>query len=480
MASLNANLIICFLVMFQFSYIACQYSAWTPGSVLDCTFPFTFNGVSYSDCTTNGNMNSFNYAWCAFEANYSAVWKFCNDMTTSTWTCSGSSFPDPSGSGYPVCDIQNAPKPYMYVVDQIPGLSLSSQDHTALNGNCDATYLGVSKYHTACLNPAPNCDTANSCNVSPDDMETILNLHNQFRVELVFPAAAMQKMYWDNDLATLACKHAERCSFAHDDPTLRIIPIYTPTTGQNIAMATSGASHTWIEQFSDMLNGERHYFCYGNSSTTVNGAYSGLCAGYTAEPYHYTQVLLESASAVGCAKSTCVYPDRIEQYWVCNYRFMQTASQAVYPYTLSTNGQTCQNCPNTCTMNIPVVMNSTYSDFTGVRGGLCDCGGNACQNGGVLNVATCSCNCTNLPSGFWQGQYCQTAVPQTSISVNNGNGHCYFPFSWDGQDYYKCNTDDGPGNYWCATVMDPYAAALNGASIDAYSTSCLATDGITV
>ena len=62
--------------------------------------------------------------------------------------------------------------------------------------------------------------------------------------------------YWDDTLQMLAQKHAERCSFAHDDMDWRSIPGTGKETGQNIVMITGPKSYNFTHVFHDMFNGE--------------------------------------------------------------------------------------------------------------------------------------------------------------------------------------------------------------------------------
>ncbi|XP_066121439.1 seminal plasma protein A3-like [Saccopteryx bilineata] len=39
----------------------------------DCTFPFTYGGQKYFDCTSRGSI----YHWCSLDHEYSGRWKYC-------------------------------------------------------------------------------------------------------------------------------------------------------------------------------------------------------------------------------------------------------------------------------------------------------------------------------------------------------------------------------------------------------------------
>jgi hypothetical protein len=60
--------------------------------------------------------------------------------------------------------------------------------------------------------------------VDHDDVHALVELHNRWRRNAPEPAAAMQKIHYDRKLAFVAQKHADRCSFSHDDSYLRSMP----------------------------------------------------------------------------------------------------------------------------------------------------------------------------------------------------------------------------------------------------------------
>jgi uncharacterized protein YkwD len=92
--------------------------------------------------------------------------------------------------------------------------------------------------------------------VTEDERKMLVDLHNAWRRNVSVPAAGMKKMYWDDTLAMLAQKHADRCSFAHDNFEWRSIPHTGKETGQNIVMITGPKSYTWQSVFNDMYAGE--------------------------------------------------------------------------------------------------------------------------------------------------------------------------------------------------------------------------------
>ena len=149
-----------------------------------------------------------------------------------------------------------------------------------LVGHCEKKYKDVSPFHTACLPPQPY---VTKTGVTEEEKAILIDLHNTWRRSVAVPAAGMPKMYWDDTLQMLAQKHAERCSFAHDDMDWRSIPGTGKETGQNIVMITGPKSYNWSNVFNDMFSGESKRWRYKEG---IKKEFEGKHA------LHYTQVIL--------------------------------------------------------------------------------------------------------------------------------------------------------------------------------------------
>lgn len=88
---------------------------------------------------------------------------------------------------------------------------------------------------------------------------------------------------WDDNLAYVAQKHADQCSFYHDDMTLRVIPNTGKYPGQNIAISGGLTSMNWSTAFDTMFAGEMKRWQYGLGIKKEFGNKHAL---------HYIQVLL--------------------------------------------------------------------------------------------------------------------------------------------------------------------------------------------
>lgn len=218
------------------------------------------------------------------------------------------------------------------------------------------------------------------------------------------PAKQMLKMYYDDDLAFVAQHHASRCSFGHDEPKGRAMGT-GKMPGQNIVRTVGAQKGNITKMFTMMFKAESMRFEYGVGTKAKYKKYHQNAG-------HYSQVILDHVTKLGCGYAECIYVDRREQFFVCNYDNMQFKHEMKSPYK---SGDWCSGCPNNC-----------------VKNKLCDCGGKECMNGGKLDPGTCKCTC----KGFWQGDKCETAI----ISEKQANG-CMLPFMWKGELKYDCMPD---------------------------------------
>ena len=131
---------------------------------------------------------------------------------------------------------------------------------------------------------------------TPDDevneiAEQFLETHNVYRAEV-----GIENLTWSDDLAQSATEWAEElaktCAFEHS----------TGSYGENLWKGTSGAFS--INQVVDAWGSEKEDYSYTNNRCAV-GADCG----------HYTQIVWEETTEVGCGTATCDGWD----IWVCQY-----------------------------------------------------------------------------------------------------------------------------------------------------------------
>ena len=369
----------------------CISAQYTVNDTSDCVFPFTYNGKSYTGCLDKDRK----YPWCSLTSKFKGAWKYCYDMTQTSWKCKTNCFEDDK-EDYPYCYTKD--RTLMYCVDKVISKSKLTKKPV---GSCSEDYKKISPEHTACLAPLANVAKSG---MTKNEKNLVVDLHNEWRRKVDETAAGMVKMYWDDDLAYVAQKHAERCSFYHDDMTLRSIPGTGKYPGQNIIMVTGSADFNWTFDFNEMYAGELKRWKYG---VGIRPEFKGKTA------YHYTQIIIEHLTKLGCGYAECLFWDRIEKIFVCNYDSMQKAHEIIEPYK---KGKSCESCPNNC------------------ENKLCDCKGLQCFNSGSLDVSTCTCKC----HGFWKGRDCSEAIKP----VQNQTTGCWFPFVFNDVVYNDCATTE--------------------------------------
>uniref|UniRef100_A0A158Q5V7 SCP domain-containing protein n=1 Tax=Dracunculus medinensis TaxID=318479 RepID=A0A158Q5V7_DRAME len=103
--------------------------------------------------------------------------------------------------------------------------------------------------------------------------------HNKFR--RIVPASDMQMLYWSNELARSAQRHANRCDFRHSRDRVNV--------GENI----------WAAPYSNYSNAIRLWFdeVY-DKKCDCKHAYKHCCG-------HYVQVVWAETNLVGCGYAHC-------------------------------------------------------------------------------------------------------------------------------------------------------------------------------
>ena len=132
----------------------------------------------------------------------------------------------------------------------------------------------------------------------------VLKRHNTYRSHRsVVPAANMQELTWNADLATEATKQARTCKWGHPQGIKYGQNIYKGS--ETLPQAVSGAMHGWCTEE------------IGRHAETLKSEYkAGLKAIGRRQLYdHVSQVLWAKTSSVGCGYASC--QGRV--YLVCNY-----------------------------------------------------------------------------------------------------------------------------------------------------------------
>lgn len=212
------------------------------------------------------------------------------------------------------------------------------------------------KGSTLCFNDSPKLI---STGISKSEKQTIVKLHNKYRSQADPPASDLMVLIWDDKIAEVAQKLANQCRLFHDKD--RRVPHYGVHIGQNIAVGYSSWSETVESWYS-----EKKKFKYGIANSMMKVG-------------HFTQILYEKTSRVGCGFSQCTNGN----FYVCNYGSGQMNYAFKTPYK---TGKPCGDCPDTC------------------ANGLCDCKGKLCLNNGKIHPNTCKCECL----ARFSGENCET------------------------------------------------------------------------
>ncbi|NXR09624.1 CRSPL inhibitor, partial [Semnornis frantzii] len=173
-------------------------------------------------------------------------------------------------------------------------------------------------------------------NLSPHDVGLVLDYHNRVRAQVSPPAANMEYMVWDEQLARAAEAWAARCLWDHGPPQL------IKHVGQNLSIQ-SGRQRSVVDMVRSWHQEKQHYsFPHPHecSPRCPSKCSSSVCS-------HYTQMVWASSSRLGCALSTCTNIQVWGSMWrhatllVCNYAIKGNWLGEA-PYKV---GRPCSACP---------------------------------------------------------------------------------------------------------------------------------------
>lgn len=139
--------------------------------------------------------------------------------------------------------------------------------------------------------------TSTAVGAEPSDaaLTGIVKLHNDVRAEV-----GVDPLSWSDDVAAVAKKYAEKCSWGHNPERSGY--------GENIFASSAGSDPAAV--LASWASEKKNYDA---SSGACNG---GVCG-------HYTQIVWSKTTAVGCAKAICTsdgpFGKGAWDYWVCNY-----------------------------------------------------------------------------------------------------------------------------------------------------------------
>uniref|UniRef100_A0AAF5RUI8 SCP domain-containing protein n=2 Tax=Wuchereria bancrofti TaxID=6293 RepID=A0AAF5RUI8_WUCBA len=162
--------------------------------------------------------------------------------------------------------------------------------------------------------------------------EVITNEHNRLR--RIIPATDMLQMYWSDELAISAQRHANRCDFRHSNDRINV--------GENIWVAPysnyTEAVSRWFNEVYDLRCDCKH-------------AYKHCCG-------HYVQIVWSETNLVGCGYAKCrdiwgVQNRGYRHIFVCHYNpqgntvyITKDGFFAMPAFTWAGDKPRCSNCPS--------------------------------------------------------------------------------------------------------------------------------------
>ncbi|XP_001515857.3 peptidase inhibitor R3HDML [Ornithorhynchus anatinus] len=205
--------------------------------------------------------------------------------------------------------------------------------------------------------------------ISARDVIALLNFHNRVRAGVFPPAANMEYMVWDEQLAKVAEAWATQCIWDHGPPQLM------RHVGQNLSFH-SGRFRSVVDLVKSWSDEKKHYsFPWPRD---CKPSCPSQCTGHVCT--HYTQMVWASSNRLGCALHTCTNMNiwgnnrRRAVYLVCNYAIKGNWIGEA-PYKV---GRPCSACPskyggrcksNMCSVDLKSKLDSPSSKFFRAPGG---------------------------------------------------------------------------------------------------------------
>ncbi|XP_013397582.1 serotriflin [Lingula anatina] len=277
----------------------------------------------------------------------------------------------------------------------------------------------------------------------------ILKRHNEMRRSVSPSASNMRSMVWDNDLALIAKRWANKCEWRHGN-IKQGTPYANDYLGQNLYSSTHPPSTT-VEPMNSWF-AEKKDYSYARD-TCKPGEICG----------HYTQLVWANSYRLGCAFKECrrnsPFGTSKWYYSVCNY-YPGGNIIGRKPYK---TGRPCSKCAaqgNTgdCVQGLCA---TTYQcDREPESCGLENTCGRVieCDNGGTPDYDTCGCRC---PPAYG-GRTCRAAKCSAVYKCQNGGKFDYDSCTCQCTEFFagrtceraKCSElgQSGKDVYWCSTV----------------------------
>ncbi|XP_055549625.1 venom allergen 3 homolog [Wyeomyia smithii] len=236
-------------------------------------------------------------------------------------------------------------------------LTLIEASHQQTN-YCDPSLCLAGTTHIACNSSNTLSATcgAGATEVLLDSslQALILDLHNEMRSTIAtgnqnyssssfYPQAnRMATVVWSNELANIAAANARRCIYGHDQ--CRNTAAFK-AAGQNIAILSYyGMAFTTVDVITKMIVAWYAENAYATPAIIASypKAYQGPTIG------HFTQIVGDRVTQLGCSLVVWYTSPWTRQYLVCNYSITNIIGQPVYK-----SGPFCSQCTTGCNVNYP-------------------------------------------------------------------------------------------------------------------------------
>nr|XP_010587239.1 cysteine-rich secretory protein 1 [Loxodonta africana] len=186
----------------------------------------------------------------------------------------------------------------------------------------------------------------------PAVQEEIVNVHNNFRRNVVPSARNMLKMNWSEDAAQNARTLSSQCNPVDSyPPDRRVGEIFC---GENMFFASYPTS--WSNIIEIWYN-ESQYFTYGTWDRRNK------------RTDHYTQVVWATSYLIGCGITLCGKGRSNTYLYICHYCHEGNDNSRIRPYK---EGVPCEDCPDACEdklckYHVEVLSMSSYATPAGVN-----------------------------------------------------------------------------------------------------------------
>ncbi|XP_055549626.1 venom allergen 5.01-like [Wyeomyia smithii] len=236
-------------------------------------------------------------------------------------------------------------------------MTLIESSHQQTN-YCDSSLCRAGTTHIAC-NSSRTLST--TCGVEATEIvldstlqALILGLHNGFRSTVAtgnqsitsntfYPQAKrMATVVWSTELADIAGANTRRCIYGNDQ--CRNTATFT-AAGQNIAiMSYFGRTISTVALIKKIIN--KWYEEYAYANPTIIASFPSAHQGHSIG--HFTQIVGDRVTHLGCSLVVYYNSPWTRQYFVCDYSLTNIIGQPVYK-----SGDYCSECTTGCSTEYP-------------------------------------------------------------------------------------------------------------------------------